>query len=89
LEALVILSSLLKPTQIVLVLYGIGISLIGDLGPVIGWTLFMIMLILTAQLWGVLQGDWKGSRKKERILIVVGIFFLFSAGILVSLSSKF
>jgi len=44
-----------------IVVYGIGAAGLGALGGVIGWPLFMAMIIITANVWGALAGEWKGS----------------------------
>ena len=48
---------LLGPTSIIL--YGIGSSQLGDLGPVIGWPIMSSMGILGANMWGAATGEWK------------------------------
>lgn len=44
-----------------IVVYGVGAAGLGALGGVIGWPLFMAMIIITANVWGALAGEWKGS----------------------------
>ena len=44
-----------------IVVYGVGAAGLGALGGVIGWPLFMAMIIITANIWGALAGEWKGS----------------------------
>jgi L-rhamnose-H+ transport protein len=44
-----------------IVVYGVGAGGLGALGGVIGWPLFMAMIIITANVWGALAGEWKGS----------------------------
>ncbi len=41
--------------------YGIGAVDLGALGAVIGWPLFMAMIIICANLWGAVTGEWKGA----------------------------
>jgi len=59
--------------------YGIGAARVGHLGPVIGWPLFMAAIIITANLWSVFTGAWKGSGEKSLRMIVYGILVLTSA----------
>ena len=43
--------------------YGMGAAWLGTLGGIIGWPMFMAMIIITANLWGVITGEWaKASR---------------------------
>jgi L-rhamnose-H+ transport protein len=44
------------------VLYGMGAIRMGQLGPVIGWPVVMSMMVLTANFWGLLAGEWRGAR---------------------------
>jgi L-rhamnose-H+ transport protein len=43
--------------------YGIGALDMGVLGAAIGWPLFMLMIIITANFCGVVAGEWKGVSK--------------------------
>jgi len=44
-----------------IVVYGVGAAGLGALGAIVGWPLFMAMIIITANVWGALAGEWKGS----------------------------
>lgn len=57
-------------------IYGIAASRIGDMGPVVGWPLFMSVIIITSSAWGFLTGEWKGAGKKSVNAMLVGIIFL-------------
>ncbi|MGH9454778.1 MAG: L-rhamnose/proton symporter RhaT [Terriglobia bacterium] len=57
-------------------IYGIAASHIGDMGPVLGWPLFMSVIIITSSVWGFLTGEWKGAGKKSANAMIVGIIFL-------------
>ncbi|HMD97718.1 MAG TPA: L-rhamnose/proton symporter RhaT [Terriglobia bacterium] len=43
--------------------YGMGAADLGVLGAVIGWPLFMAMIIIAANLWGAATGEWKGASR--------------------------
>src|SRR6185437_3734480 len=45
-------------------LYGIGAGQLGSLGTVLGWPVFMSLIVITASILGVLTGEWKGSGKQ-------------------------
>jgi L-rhamnose-H+ transport protein len=49
------------------VLYGIGAGELGSLGTVLGWPVFMSLIVITAGMHGLLTGEWKGSRGPARI----------------------
>jgi L-rhamnose-H+ transport protein len=69
------------------VIYGIAAGMMGSLGTVLGWPLFMSLIVITATLWGVFTGEWRNAgRKPLQIMwsgvgvLVVAIFVLASAG---------
>lgn len=57
-------------------IYGIGAARIGDMGPVLGWPLFMSIIIITSSIWGFLTGEWKGAGKKSTHAMARAIVFL-------------
>src|SRR6202011_1258823 len=42
-------------------LYGVGSVYLGVLGTSVGWALFQIFMIMTANFSGVLSGEWKNA----------------------------
>src|ERR1700722_416636 len=40
-------------------LYGLAASLLGAWGPVLGWPLFMSLIVITATILGMFTGEWK------------------------------
>jgi L-rhamnose-H+ transport protein len=60
-------------------LYGSGASLLGPLGPVIGWPVYMSTMIVTGNLWGWLTGEWE--------LAPAGALHLLNGGILVQIAA--
>lgn len=68
-------------------LYGVSAATLGSWGPVLGWPLFMSLIVITASLLGMLTGEWKSSgRLPLRIqwsgvaLLVGAVFILASMG---------
>lgn len=45
------------------VLYGIATAFLGALGPVIGWPLFMSLIVIVASVLGALTGEWRGAAR--------------------------
>jgi L-rhamnose-H+ transport protein len=41
-------------------LYGLAASQMGTWGPILGWPLFMSLIVITATVLGMLTGEWKG-----------------------------
>lgn len=46
------------------VLYGIATAFLGQLGPVIGWPLFMSLIVIVASVLGVWTGEWREAGKR-------------------------
>jgi len=66
-----------------LIFYSKASQLIGTLGPVIGWPLFMVLIILTSNFWGWQQGEWQqapvGAKRTLRwglVLFVLAVIVL-------------
>jgi L-rhamnose-H+ transport protein len=69
------------------VIYGIAAGMMGSLGTVLGWPLFMSLIVIAATLWGVVTGEWRNAgREPLRIMwggvgvLVIAIFVLATAG---------
>lgn len=60
-------------------LYGISAGLLGSLGAVFGWPLFMSLIVITAGLWGVLTGEWKGAGSRPLQIMYAGVGVLVLA----------
>lgn len=64
------------------VLYGFSTVKLGTWGPILGWPLFMSLIVITASVLGMLTGEWKDSGKSLRIqwagvaLLVLAVFVL-------------
>lgn len=69
------------------VLYGVATVELGDLGTVLGWPLFMSLIVITASVWGVVTGEWKNTGRQPLTVmfagvgvLVIAIFVLSAAG---------
>jgi L-rhamnose-H+ transport protein len=69
-------------------IYGIASHELGQLGPVIGWPLFMSVIVLSANGVGILSGEWKHAGKGALRTQAVGILFLILAVIALSRASS-
>ena len=56
-----------------LVVYGAAAAKMADLGPVLGWPLFMSAIILTSNIWGLALGEWKGAARTSLITMFAGL----------------
>jgi len=67
--------------------YGAGARGMGPLGLVLGWPVFMAAIVLTANIWGLSSGEWRGSSGRTaawamvgNVLLITGIWVIASAG---------
>ena len=54
-------------------LYGLGASKMGNWGTVIGWSVFIALSIAFGNLWGMIQGEWKGTKPKSRRMMAISM----------------
>lgn len=59
--------------------YGRGAGIMGEIGTVAGWPIFMATMIIFSTLWGFLAGEWKGSSKQAKWFMVAGLIVLVVA----------
>ena len=67
--------------------YGSAAPNLGKLGPAIGWPLSLSVGLLTANVCGILAGEWRFSRAVERVFMGVGLLVLILAIITLGWSS--
>lgn len=68
-------------------LYGVASGLLGSLGAVLGWPLFMSMIVIAASLWGVATGEWKGAGRRAIQPMTGGVIILLLAVFVLSLAT--
>jgi L-rhamnose-H+ transport protein len=56
-----------------IVIYGAAAARMADMGPILGWPLFMSAIILTSNVWGLALGEWKGASRASLITMFVGL----------------
>jgi L-rhamnose-H+ transport protein len=62
-----------------IVVYGNGVAIIGALGPVVGWPVFMSGAVIASAAWGTLFGEWKNSGKAAKAAMTSGVLCLMTA----------
>ena len=62
-----------------LVCYAPGTRRLGSLGTSVGWSIMMSAMIITANLWGFLTGEWKGASVRARRFLLSGVAILVLA----------
>ena len=70
------------------ILYGRGAASMGQIGAVIGWPLFMAVIIFVSTIWGFVSGEWKGSSRQAKGYMVAGMVVLLVASALVGLANR-
>ena len=65
--------------------YGMGESKLGNGAS--SWILHMSIIILTANMWGIYQKEWKGVAKKTKWTITVGIAVILLSVVLVGVGN--
>jgi L-rhamnose-H+ transport protein len=73
------------PSMGAFLVYGIANIRMGSMGPVLGWPIYMAMVIFTANFWGLIRGEWQGSDQKTYIQLFSGILITILAIYIVSL----
>jgi L-rhamnose-H+ transport protein len=56
-----------------IVVYGAAATGMAELGPVLGWPLFMSAIILTSNVWGFALGEWKAASRSSLIMMFAGL----------------
>jgi L-rhamnose-H+ transport protein len=69
------------------VLYGIATASLGELGPVIGWPLFMSLIVIIATLLGLWTGEWRGAARSAFRVQGLAVLVLVAAVIVLSRAS--
>lgn len=60
-------------------LYGIGATSLGSMGTVVGWPVLMTTMVLVANLWGLLTGEWKNADKRAFRYLGAGLALMVTA----------
>lgn len=60
-------------------IYGMGAAAMGPLGGVLGWPMFMSVVIIMANVLGAVTGEWKGAGQQAVRLSWLGIAVLVAA----------
>ncbi|MFA6409833.1 MAG: L-rhamnose/proton symporter RhaT [Gammaproteobacteria bacterium] len=68
--------------------YGKASQLFGNIGPIVAWPTFMIMIILVANFWGWQHKEWEGVSKKASKFMQISLMFLIGAALIIGYSAK-
>lgn len=70
-------------------LYGLAAARLGAWGPILGWPLFMSLIVITASLLGVFTGEWKNSGRAPLVIQWSGVSLLVLAVFLLAATSRY
>lgn len=62
--------------------YGQGAALMGDLGNVVGWPMFLALALVISNVWGILAGEWKDSPRPLAKMLTGSAVLVLSAMLL-------
>jgi L-rhamnose-H+ transport protein len=68
-------------------IYGTATTFLGPLGASIGWSIFQICIIVTANVSGWLAGEWNGISQRARVALWSGLLLLGCATLSISFGS--
>jgi len=72
-----------------IIFYSKAAQIIGALGPLVGWPLFMALIILVSNYWGWRSGEWAGCSKKVKRTLWLGLACLILSIVVLGYSSLF
>lgn len=65
-------------------LYGLGATGLGELGTSVGWAIFMTTMVVVANLWGLLTGEWKNADKRAFRYLAGGLTAMIGALVVIA-----
>lgn len=57
-------------------IYGTASAAMAEMGPVLGWPLFMSAIIIVSNVWGFATGEWRGVRRQTIVTVSAGMLLL-------------
>jgi L-rhamnose-H+ transport protein len=69
-------------------IYGVSSVYLGALGTSIGWALFQIFMIMTANVSGVLTGEWRSAPVHARRQLWLGLGLLAAATVVIAAGNR-
>ncbi|MDR3791838.1 MAG: L-rhamnose/proton symporter RhaT [Terracidiphilus sp.] len=69
-------------------IYGVASVYLGALGTSVGWGMFQIFMIITANSGGLLAGEWREAPRAARVQLYSGLGMLIVATLLLSAANR-
>ncbi|MFL6350962.1 MAG: L-rhamnose/proton symporter RhaT [Bryobacteraceae bacterium] len=57
-------------------IFGAASATMAEMGPVLGWPLFMSAIIITSNVWGFATGEWRRVRRPTVFTVSIGMLLL-------------
>ena len=70
-------------------LYGLATAKLGAWGPIVGWPLFMSLIVVTASMLGIFTGEWKNTGTGPIRIQWTGVLLLVFAVFILAGSSQY
>ena len=68
--------------------YGSGTAWLGSYGPILGWPVFMTVMVLVANFWGLATGEWRQAPQQALRLLKLGIAVLVLALVVIGAAAQ-
>jgi L-rhamnose-H+ transport protein len=68
--------------------YGMASERLGTLGPILGWPSFMSLIVITANVWSLITGEWKNTGKEPLRYMLGGVGALLLAVFVIAFASR-
>jgi L-rhamnose-H+ transport protein len=69
-------------------IYGVSTRYLGRLGDSAGWAIFQITMVLTANVAGLVSGEWKEASRRSLAVLVCGVLVLVFATVTTAFSTR-
>jgi len=68
--------------------YGFGATWMGSYGSILGWPIFMTVMVLVANFWGIATGEWKSAGPRALRFLGVGIAIMIVALVIIAAGAQ-
>jgi L-rhamnose-H+ transport protein len=69
-------------------IYGVATRFLGHLGDSAGWAIYQITMVVTANVAGVLAGEWRAASRRASFVLGAGVIVLILATVTVAFSTR-
>jgi L-rhamnose-H+ transport protein len=69
-------------------IYGLSTRYLGRLGDSAGWAIYQITMVLTANVAGIVVGEWKSTSRRSLFVLASGVLILILATITTAVSTR-